>query len=233
MANKKLRGIKFSKFNFNRQEYQDDGEGNWLISYADMMTLLFGFFVLLTVFSTPDSDKFEKLREQTAKSMGGSYVRPFNELSDELKKVLNEMNITNTVKIENLTEGLVLTASTTRFFPSASAKLYNEAEAVLMQLGDILKKKASGFKIVVEGHTDDVPISTNRYESNWELSLHRASEVVRLFERAGIAHEVLRPVGMSDIEPLVQVENLSGENLTMAREKNRRIVIKIIKSMVK
>ncbi len=233
MAPKKFRNLGLAKINFLRPESVDDGDGNWLVSYADMMTLLFGFFVLLTIFSTPDSYKFEKLKQYTAKSMGGSYVVPFNELSNELKEVLNEMSISNSIRIENLTEGLILTASTTRFFSSASAKLYVEAEEILKQLANILKKKAVGFKIVVEGHTDDVPISTTKYASNWELSLLRASEVVRLFESHGIPHEALRPIGMSDIEPLIPIENLSGKELYRAREKNRRIVIKIIKTLVK
>lgn len=233
MAPKKFRNLGLAKINFSRPESVDDGDGNWLVSYADMMTLLFGFFVLLTIFSTPDSYKFEKLKQYTAKSMGGSYVVPFNELSNELKEVLNEMSISNSIRIENLTEGLILTASTTRFFSSASAKLYVEAEEILKQLANILKKKAVGFKIVVEGHTDDVPISTTKYASNWELSLLRASEVVRLFESHGIPHEALRPIGMSDIEPLIPIENLSGKELYRAREKNRRIVIKIIKTLVK
>lgn len=214
-------------------EVRDDGEANWLISYADLMTLLFAFFVLLTAFSTPSSDKFEKLREATAKSMGGTYTKPFNELSDELKTVLSEMNISSSVKIENLTEGLILTASTTRFFASASDKLDPEAEEILIQLAEILKKKAGGFKIIVEGHTDDVPINRNGFTTNWDLSLSRASQVVKLFEKHGIAHESLRPVGLSDIEPRQKTDGLSGEALTRARELNRRIVIKIIKNLAK
>jgi chemotaxis protein MotB len=212
----------------------DDGyDDNWLISYADLMTLLFGFFAILTVFSTPNSQKMEQLTRATAKSMGAKYEKPFNQLSNQLQKVLDKQSIKNVIAIENVNEGLILTASSTNFFASASDELHPTAEKILADLGQILNANARGFTIVVEGHTDDVPISTKQFPSNWELSLRRASKVVRLFEKIGIAHASLRPVGLSDIEPLEPTANLSKENLLSARERNRRIVIRVIHNTLK
>lgn len=233
MPNKKINSHKKIHWQPTNHDEHEGGDENWLISYADLMTLLFGFFVLLTVFSTPNSQKMEQLTKETAKSMGSKYVKPFNELSNQLQKVLDKQSIKNIIAIENVHEGLILTASSTNFFASASDELHPDAEKILIDLGKILQANAKGFNLVVEGHTDDVSISTKQFPSNWELSLHRASRVVRLFEKMGISHTALRPVGLSDIEPIVPIANLSPVALTSARERNRRIVIRVIKNMMR
>lgn len=223
--------------NFNlkkKPQVIDDGEGNWLISYADLMTLLFGFFVIVSAFSTPDAAKMEKLKEATAEAMGGDYKRPFNELVDAVKNVIEKENIQG-IQIEELTDGLRITSSSSNFFNSGSAELNPGAETLVTKIGEIILEKAKGFRVLVEGHTDDAPISTREFPSNWELSLRRASEVVRLFERLGVDHFSLRPVGMADVEPLIDVEALkeSGDHdkLVAARAKNRRVIIRIQKKL--
>lgn len=234
MSENKLRSRK--KIHWNSHRYEEDeagGDENWLISYADLMTLLFGFFVLLTVFSTPNSKKMEQLTKETAKAMGSKYVKPFNQLSNQLQKVLDQQSTKNVIAIESVNEGLILTASSTHFFAAGSDELHPDAEKMLTELGKILYINAVGFNLIVEGHTDDAPIATRQFPSNWELSLHRASKVVRLFETLGIPHASLRPVGLSDIEPIVPFSGLSPADLINARERNRRIVIKVIKIMPK
>jgi len=80
--------------------------------------------------------------------------------------------------------------------------------------------------VIVEGHTDDIPIVTPKYPSNWELSSARASTVVRLLESAGFDHSDLRPVGLADTEPLVPNRGLAAN-----RALNRRIVIRVQKQL--
>src|SRR3989339_440359 len=230
--NKKGENIpKRYEFKSSPVEVHDDGEGNWLVSYADMMTLLWGFFVIITIFSTPDASKFEKLKEHTSQAMGGTYQRPLNELTEELEQVFAEMNINQDIRIENLIDGIKLTASSTRFFASGDASLSTESKSILENIGKIFQDRAQGYKIIIEGHTDDVPINTKEFPSNWELSLRRSSEVVRLFENMGIPHADLRPVGLSDIEPMKEIGGLSGDKLRDARAQNRRIVIRIQKQI--
>jgi chemotaxis protein MotB len=233
MSSKKFRIRKIIKWNFGHYNTDEGGDDNWLVSYADLMTLLFGFFVILTVFSTPSSEKMEKLTQATANAMGSKYVSPFNQLSNQIQSVLNNQSIKNVVGIENLTEGLILTTSSTNFFASSSDELLPEAEKLLTDIGKILQENAAGFNLIIEGHTDDVPINTKQFPSNWELSLHRASKVVRLFEQLGIPHSSLRPVGLSDLEPIVPINNLSAQALVDAREKNRRVVIRVIQNLPK
>lgn len=211
--------------------HHDDGEGNWLISYADLMTLLWGFFVIVSALSTPDPSKLEKLKEKTSESMGGKYELPYNELSDSIKKVLKELNVDKDVQIENLADGVKITAQSAKFFDQGKAALTTEAQLIINRVGGVLKEKAEDFIILVEGHTDDVPINTVAFPSNWELSLKRATEVVHLFEALGLPHNNLRPVGLSDVQPLVKIEGLSGNELEAARTKNRRIIIRLQKKL--
>ncbi|MDO9183999.1 MAG: OmpA family protein [Bacteriovorax sp.] len=209
----------------NNQE--EHGDGNWLISYADMMTLLWGFFVIISAFSVPSKDLIEKVKESTSKAMGGKYEKPFNEITDELLKVLKEMNLEQETKIETLTDGVKLTIKSGSFFESGSSAVPEQTKEVLSKIAIILKKQDSKFRILVEGHTDDVPIKTLGTPSNWELSSNRAANVVRLFESLGVKHEVLRPIGFADVEPLVDITNLKDEELLKARTQNRRIVIRL------
>jgi len=207
----------------------DDGEGNWLVSYADMMTLLVGFFVMITAFSTPDPEKIERLRKETSEAMGGKYVKPLQELTAGLKRVLQETGIESAVTVENTGDGAVLSVRGTLFFDSGSAELKPEAMSVVQNLASVLKSEAEGFRIVVEGHTDDSPIATARFPSNWELSSARAGTVVRMLELSGVTHDDLRPVGLADTAPLMPNRTPAGESITENQARNRRIVIRVQK----
>jgi len=211
---------------------EDHGDGNWLISYADMMTLLWGFFVILSSISVPSKALIEKLKESTSKSMGGEYQKPFNEVTDELKKALKELNLEKEAQIETLSDGVKVTMKSGRLFESGSSALPAETTKTLTKIGLIIKKQDKSFRILVEGHTDDVPIKNGLTPSNWELSSNRASNVVRLFESLGINHASLRPIGYADVEPLIPYNSLKQEELARARAQNRRIVIRLEKLTV-
>jgi chemotaxis protein MotB len=211
----------------------DDGEGNWLVSYADMMTLLFGFFVMLTAFSTPDVGKIEKMREQTAKSMGVAYTKPYQDLFESLKKVLRDFHLDKEVSVEFQDTGLSLVSKGTLFFDSGSAELKPQARSLVEMISAILVDQARGFRVVVEGHTDDIPIESRYFPSNWELSSARASTVVRLLESKGFPHPSLRPMGLADTEPVVPNRTPAGVSIPANQAQNRRIVIRIEKQLPK
>ena len=216
-----------------REVYHDDGEGNWLVSYADLMTLLFGFFVILVAFSTPDAAKMEKLKEETAKSMKVSYTKPYVELSSSLKAILKDMSLDKEVTITETPDGVDLVLNGSLFFDSGSSVLNKEASAVMERMAPILVQQARGFRITVEGHTDDVPIVSKAFPSNWELSSARAGSMIRTLEKLKFPHQDLRPVGLADTEPLVQNRDTRGVGIPENRAKNRRIVIRIQKQLPK
>jgi chemotaxis protein MotB len=216
-----------------RDIHHDDGEGNWLVSYADMMTLLFGFFVILTALSTPDAKKFEQIKEQTAKAMKGAYTKPYLELVNSLQQILRDMNMDKEVNISETTDGVDLVMKGNLFFESGSSEMSPRANEIIKKMGPVLAKEAVGFRISVEGHTDDVPMVSKQFPSNWELSSSRAGTVVRMLERLGFPHTDLRPIGLADTEPVVPNKNVDGTPNLENRALNRRILIRIQKQLPK
>jgi len=212
-------------------EHHDDGEGNWLVSYSDMMTLLFCFFVMITAFSSPDVQKIERLKQATSKSMGGNYNKPFEDLSMSIDKIVKEIKLEKDVNVVETEEGVMITSRGTLFFDSGSAVLRPQAENLISHLTEVLVKQAQGFRVIVEGHTDDAPISSKFYPSNWELSSARAGTVVRLLEEKGFARKNMRPLGLADTEPLLPNRNADGEPNPANQAENRRIVIKLQKNL--
>ena len=227
-VSRKVAATRRRQFGGKAVEYED-GEGNWLVSYADMMTLLVGFFVMITAFSTPDAGKMEKLRKETAERMGGKYVMPLQDLTENLKRVLREENLEQGMAVENTGGAATILVKGALFFDSASAEIRSDMIPVVSKLAKVLRRDAQGFRIIIEGHTDDVPISSSTFPSNWELSSARAGTVVRLFESFGIPHADLRPVGFADTAAAFPNRTPAGVPIEWNRAKNRRILIRIQK----
>ena len=198
----------------------EESEEIWLISYADLMTLLFGLFVLMYSFAmsrTPED--VEKVKEGVARSFGGSYVAPFKKLTNEIQSAKSRTPLLQDVAIQPLRNGLEVTFQSGLLFETGSADLTEQVQNALKIIAEI---------IVIEGHTDDVPINTARFPSNWELSSVRASRVVREFIKYGFDPTRINAVGFADSKPLVPNVDENGVPLPENRARNRRVVIKIV-----
>jgi chemotaxis protein MotB len=206
----------------------ESGEGNWLISYADMMTLLCVFFVLMMILSTPDPEKFETVRRETASYFGGRYVVPHQELVGKIEEVVAERGLDDVIEVITDETGVTITFRGTVFFESGSAGIISAGKDLLVEIGQIVKAEVRNFKIEVEGHTDDDPIQSMIFPSNWELSGARASSVVRLFEQMGFDPRSLTAVGLSDTRPLKPNRDEIGESIPENKALNRRVVLKVI-----
>jgi flagellar motor protein MotB len=116
------------------------------------------------------------------------------------------------------------------FFDSGSASLSDAGKTILRGLlGPLTAALAEGYRIRVEGHTDDTPIDTPQFPSNWELSTARASAVVHFFLEQGIPAQRLRAVGYADTEPKVPNRDAAGNPIPANQAENRRVVIKLEK----
>lgn len=207
----------------------EDSDSIWLISYADMMTLLMGFFALLLSMSKVDSDKAERIIEESTKYFGGEYQVPHEGLKNELQKVIDAQKLGHLVRIEAVARGVIMTFRGALFFDSGSVAVRPEAQDLLGRLAPIIQGNAKGYHITIEGHTDNVPISGGLIESNWELSGLRASTVARMFEQRGFVREQMVITGYADTQPLVPNNDPQGQPLEDNRAQNRRVVIKILK----
>ncbi len=215
---------------FDHSKSTDDGESIWLLSYSDLMTMLFSFFVMLMSFSKIDTEAFEKTRKVTTELFGGEYKRPHAEMLDKLKKEIQQQGLTEKTFFKELENGIVLTFRGSIFFDAGSAEIKAEALGLLKKVMPIVKTQSSRYKVIVEGHTDDSPISTAQFPSNWELSSQRATAVLRLFEQGGFERTHLRAMGYADTLPVVPNRDKADTPIVDNQSQNRRVVIKLLQS---
>ncbi len=204
-------------------------EDDWMTTYADMVTLLLGFFILLASISKVDMALFEQVQAGMAKGVGKRDIEtPLETLKQEVKQILVEMNVQETSSLGSDSAGVIIEFASSSFFDPGSATLREEAKPILKRVADTLNADVyKNFQVEVQGHTDDTPIHTPQFPSNWELSAERATGVVRYFLEQSITPTRLRAVGFADVAPKVPNLDPFGNPLPQNREINRRIVIRV------
>lgn len=208
----------------------DEGEGSWLVSYADMMTLLVGFFVILMSFSSVDQEKFDQIRKEATKTFGGTYQQPFADMANQIKGTLDKRGLGDQFVVKESPVGVDISFLGTVFFNTGEADIKPEGLVLLRDLLPVLKTEASGFDVMIEGHTDDVPLAPKgEVRSNWELSSLRACRVLSVFEQAGFPRIRLTAVGYGEARPIVPNRDAQGVPILVNMSQNRRVVIKLIK----
>ena len=208
----------------------DHGEGNWLVSYADMMTLLVGFFVILLSFASMDTEKFEEARKSITAEFGGTYQVPYAELGDRIREALKKLGVGDQLLLKVSDSGVEISFRGTVFFETGSADLKEEATPVLENLINAVKADTDALDITVEGHTDDVPIVHGKlFRNNWELSSLRACRVLESFIASGLPTSNLTAVGYGDAHPVVPNRDANGTGIPENQSQNRRVVIKLVR----
>lgn len=190
----------------------DDGHETWALSYIDLLLLMVTLFVLLLSFQQQEvKEKGLKQKEvPSTASVKAKQPRAYLDqayLSD-LKDKVSVIEEHNVIK---------LAMSDSILFLPADAALSLSGEEVLDEIALMLQQRP--WHILVEGHTDNRPISTPRYLSNWELSSARASSVTRYLISRGIKPQRLSAIGYADTRPLVSNKTEQG------RSKNRRVAL--------
>ena len=256
-------------------EEEKAGIPAWVVTFADLMSLLMCFFVLLLSFSEIDAQKFKQIAGELSKAFGVQREVPVLEvpmgtspifdqfspappeptvvnevkqtttdeqpeletlksptdvavesaIQEELEKTLEQVPSVLETAIEdgrvNLIQDnhrIIVRVEEKGAFPSGSADLTWEFEGLLLEMADILVQIPG--KLTIEGHTDDVPIRTQRFYSNWDLSAARAAAVANaLLAEGNLKPARLAVTGLAYTEP--RVPNTSSEN----RAKNRRVEI--------
>ncbi len=205
-----------------------DTEGVWLISYADMMTLLMGFFALMLSMSTFDEDKFKAVGNQTALYFGGEVEEPFEAAGNAIKQLIKTKGLEDQVNITVQPSGIIITFEGTLFFTSGSFLMRDNANLLMAELLEVLKKETGDKKFLVEGHTDDIPINRGVIASNWELSSLRANAVARLFEKYNFDRNQILTIGLGETRPIMPNRDQAGTPIVSNQEQNRRVIIKVL-----
>ncbi|MBL8027214.1 MAG: OmpA family protein [Fibrobacteres bacterium] len=221
-----------------KEEEVEEGAPGWVVTYGDCMSLLLTFFILILSFSSIQQTKFEDATASIKRSLGfmpkntslfkypnsnpaygeAESERIISEMQ-EFKVKISENNLSDNVKTMLTDKGARFIVYDPLLFESGSAELKREAYGPLMLIADMLRKFPD-TDIRVEGYTDDIPISTYKFQSNWELSSARAISVVRFFiDKANLSPNKLGATGYGEHRPLA--ENNSSEG----RSKNRRVEI--------
>lgn len=218
----------------------DDVEtGSWLDTYADTITLLLTFFILLYSISAVDSQKLSKLSKALQSSLGGSTsiekleniedlkvgVGKSNlekeDLAKKVNKAVQDNNLQDSVKVREEDRGIVLQLDENILYDSGRADLKETSIKALDTITKLVKDMDND--VLVEGHTDNIPIHNSEYASNWELSTARAVSVVRYFvENKEVPPTRFAVKGYAEFRPLV--DNDTPEN----RSTNRRVDILIV-----
>jgi chemotaxis protein MotB len=218
---------------FGKKKHQDT-EGTWLISYSDLMTLLMGFFALMMSMATFDDNKSAAVREAATEYFGGEFHRPLEKLAGQLQEMIKKENLSELVVLKNDANGITITFRGTLVFDSGSVELKPEAQAMFDKLIPMINEAAQGYYLLIEGHTDNVPITHPFIPSNWELSGMRASALAREFETFGFDRSHIMVVGWGDTKPLLPNtdKDKGGQAIPENQSANRRVVLKVLKAPI-
>lgn len=261
-----------------RKKSAEGGGAGWLTTYADLMTLLLCFFVLLYAMSTPDEQKYqtliESLREAIVGQSGKTVLDSVNndandvligdpvegehligdeslfegelggdtdeewvegeldgetdeeedafnsleivsEIRDTVSGYLNSQGLSSTVTVEVINEGVLLDIKEQVLFDLGKASIKPESLETLNKLGTLFKKFDNHIRVI--GHTDNIPINTAQYPSNWELAAARSCAIVRYYSERQITPNRLMCLSEGDTNPIDTNETELG------RSKNRRV----------
>jgi chemotaxis protein MotB len=211
------------------QKRKDEEDESWMTTFADMVTLLLVFFIMLVAISKVDVVLFEQVQAGVAKGIGNrDVVRPIELLKIDVQDAVQAMELEDVVAVGTDDRGLTIEFASSAFYEPGSAEIREEVVPALQRIAATIgAERYRGFQIEVQGHTDDSPIATERFPSNWELSSGRASRVVRFFADQGLTPERMEAIGYADTRPKVPNRDAYGEPLPMNREVNRRVVVRL------
>lgn len=199
-----------------------DSTDTFHMTWSDMTALLLTLFAYIISISTIDQMKLTKATQSINRGLVGQqeeYVslKDFQDFSEAIKEVVTESKLQTDVSVQQVPNGMLINLGDKMLFESGSADLKPAAFKVLNVLAEELGKRS--VTVLVEGHTDDIPIHTEEFPSNWHLSSERAAEVVTFLVRNGVDPVNLTLIGYADIKPIIS--NANDEN----RQKNRRVTL--------
>ena len=230
---------------FITKDAEPDNTGRYLITYADLITLLLGLFVILYATSQVDKDKFKEFSQAFSryfktdegilegtngildKHLGvlpepivvNPNARTFEEITSETENALKDYLKEGSVSIKKRKGEIVLTLSENLLFPSAGTDIRPQGFGLLDSLSAIFQGMA--LQIMVDGHTDSAPIKSYKFESNWHLSTARATNVAYYLISRGVPEENMVIRGFGSQRPV------AGNTTPEGMAKNRRVEISI------
>jgi chemotaxis protein MotB len=222
---------------------EKDRSERWLLTYADLITLLLIFFIVLYSMSQVDKRKFEAMSASLAVVFGGvgksgvldagRSIMPGDKIykerlemqntQEKVRRMIAQRGLEGKISTDLGERGLVISVKDTVLFEVGSGELTPAARDIMQNVAHLLAGTPNAIR--VEGHTDNVPIHTAKFYSNWELSTARATNVLQFFiQNCGISPSRLSAAGYGEYKP--SAPNTSERN----RALNRRVDIVLLSS---
>jgi len=222
MADESPRKSKLKKMSGEAEE----AEG-WLITYGDMMTLLMTFFVLLFSMSSINPVKLEQFSDSVGKALGQKKkTETFSlaEIYKEVIQVIEEERLKDQIEVETSPRGVAIKIPSEISFASGRADMNPGIFAILNKFERMIRQ--SVFPIAIEGHTDNVPIRSEIFPSNWELSSARSAQVVKYYIARGLPPDRFQAIGYADTRPRAIGRTIEEANNSREKQaQNRRVEI--------
>jgi chemotaxis protein MotB len=217
------------KNQYRNTETDDANLDDWLGTYGDMITLLMSFFIILISVSTIDTSLFEQIKQGVQSQMKSEPIKtPLADIKKSLDSLLEKEKQEKKVFIKMDGKGILMEFASSAFYSPGEADMGINSKKIIDKVTQALNNITYyPFSIDIEGHTDDVPIHTAKFPSNWELSVSRATNIVKYMIEMGVHPDRLKAAGYADTKPKAPNLDNSGKPIPDNRDKNRRIVIQI------
>ncbi len=217
-------------------ETQED----WIYTYADAITLLMAFFVMLYSMSSPDPEAFEAMRSSIITHISNPTTdlidsppparESENRAIDQMKKTLREMTEAGKASITAIPEGAEIVLQGDALFAPGAVDLKPEAQTTIEALAADYMSESFGYQILVEGHTDSTPVKGKGVlRSNWDVAALRAARVVDIFYKAGTRRDRIEATAFADTKPVAPNTDRHGEGIQANQARNRRIIIRLLR----
>jgi chemotaxis protein MotB len=203
-------------------------ESLWLASLTDLSFILLAFFALMLSMSKPDRQQYDQVASAVQpQNKAGEKLANLTVVAEDLEKAIKQLKLEEDVRVRIDLNGLLLEFSERLVFPSGSAQASPAFETTTDRILRILSQAPDRYVITIEGHTDDLPIRTKNFKSNWELSAARGITLLKLLQGRGLDEKRMRIQAVAHTQPKVPIEGKSGQSLQEARRANRRVVIRL------
>jgi chemotaxis protein MotB len=233
------------------EELEDDGPRmpSWVMTFADLVTLLMVFFVLLFAMGSIEDEKWRLIKESLRDALGAEVIaqagtrqgldviqpverektadaidevdamvsKEIEEISSEVEEFVYKKKLAGHVEVTSDERGAIITIADKILFPAGTSRMNYEGTKTVKQIFELLNQ--FHYDVTIEGHTDDSPMKSAKFPSNWELSAARAADVARILVRQGLDPKKLSIQGFAEFRP--KLPNDRPEN----RAVNRRIEI--------
>lgn len=232
-----------SAFSTNNDDLEPPNE-DWLTTYADAITLLMAFFVIMFSMSELKQEKFEAFKSSIDAALGSKAAlgmptplhveataeapTPFQGMAENMEGRLHEVMQRGEVTMARTRRGVYLDVHTDKFYDAGGFTIRPEMKVVLDNIvAELRPRFLEDYKVEIVGHTDDSPIMHPPIDSNWDLSAIRSAHIARYLVEQGIDPKRIKATGRADSDPIAPNRNADGTPNPENRSKNRRVQIKI------